>query len=292
MEPNKDTEAAGCLPSFPSQRSLKVAPPHHDTIPDRFRSLKDSTFLPLLWWVRAVAWRGQYSCKCQLSMAPLFITLAVSTTENATRVLAKLSPAKTEVTLMIREQELALFLPWDTIHPLIFAALGSCWLWLHAQMTAGKGCPLQFYETTSFPWDRDENLIDHPEKLLQLTFSHSECSNTWTWPEPQESIHHTSTSHDIPFVLASSPNAQQSFPKCCPLVPPTERAMPAGVVQLARLGVKTTRTKNACIFWCCGMHLQEKLDRAGYMVLRGKCGVILHIGCPAHNESPSTCQTK
>ena len=43
-------------------------------------------------------------------MAPLFIALAVITTENAIRALAKLNPVKTEVTLMIREQELALFL--------------------------------------------------------------------------------------------------------------------------------------------------------------------------------------
>lgn len=74
---------------------------------------------------------------------------------------------------------------------------------LHAQITAGKGCPLQFCKTTSFPWDRDESLIDHHVKLLQRTFSHSECSGTWTWPEMQGSIHHTSASHAIPFALTS-----------------------------------------------------------------------------------------
>lgn len=151
---------------------------------------------------------------------------------------------------------------------------------LHAQMTAGKGCPPQFCKTTSFPWDRDESLIDHHVKLLQLTFSHSECSGTWTWPEMQGSIHHTSASHAIPFALTSSPNARYSFPKCCLLVPATESAMLAGIVQLARLGVKTSRTKNACVFWCCGIHLHEKLDCVGNMALRGKCGVILYIGCP------------
>lgn len=151
---------------------------------------------------------------------------------------------------------------------------------LHAQMTAGKGCPLQFHKTTSFPWDRDENLIDHHVKLLQLTFSHSECRGTWTWPETQESIQHTSAFHAIPFALTPSPNAQYSLPKCCLLVPPTERAMLARAVQLARLRVKKSRTENTCIFWCCGMHLHEKLGCAGDVVLRGKCGVILHFGCP------------
>lgn len=97
---------------------------HSDTIPDRFRSLQASTFLSLHWWVRAVACRGHNSCNCQLSIAPLFITLAVITTVNPVWALAKPSPAKTPV---ICGQDLDLFLPWDSIH-LISTTLGSCWL--------------------------------------------------------------------------------------------------------------------------------------------------------------------
>lgn len=85
---------------------------------------------------------------------------------------------------------------------------------------------------------------DHHMKLPQLILSHFECSGTWTWPESQESFHHISASHATPFALISSPNAWCSFPKCWLLVPPTERAMLTGLVQLARLGIKTLRTKN------------------------------------------------
>lgn len=68
-------------------------------------------------------------------MVPLFITLVVITTETPYWALAKLSPAKTEVTVAIRDQMLNAF------HSLRFILTV-----LHAQMTAGKGCPPQFYK--------------------------------------------------------------------------------------------------------------------------------------------------
>lgn len=205
MEPNKDTEAAGSFPSsFPSQRCLRMAPPHNDTIPDRFRSLQDTAFLPLLWRVRTGVWRGQYSWKCQLSMVPLFITLAAVTTEPTIGGPARLSPVKTAVALTTGEQELALFLSWH-YSPSDLPGLRFTLAARHAQITVGKGCPLQLYKTASFPREQDENLIDHPVK--QLAFSHSECSGTWTWPETQQSIRHTSAFHAILFVLTSTPNA-------------------------------------------------------------------------------------
>lgn len=74
-------------------------------------------------------WLGEVNRAVNVSyqMAPLFITLVVITTETPYWALAKLSPAKTEVTLMIPEQMLNLFLLWDTSHLLISTASGSCW---------------------------------------------------------------------------------------------------------------------------------------------------------------------
>ena len=45
---HKAPEAAGCLPSLPPQRSLSVAPPPHDLIPNFLSTLQESTFLPSL----------------------------------------------------------------------------------------------------------------------------------------------------------------------------------------------------------------------------------------------------
>lgn len=133
MELNKDTEAAGCLLSFLSQRSLEVVPPHNDTVSEKYKSLQDSTlpFDELEQWLGEVntALNGRYQ------MAPLFITLVVITTETPYWALAKLSPVKTEVTVAIHDQMLNVF------HSLRFILMV-----LHAQMTAGKGCPPQFYK--------------------------------------------------------------------------------------------------------------------------------------------------
>lgn len=196
MEPNKDTEAAGSFPSFPSQRPLRVAPLHNDTIPDRFRSLQDTAFLPLLWRVRAGVWRGQYSWKCQLSMVSLYITLAFITTEPTIQAPGRLSPVKTAVAQTICEEELAL-LSWDTIHLLISTALGSRWL------------PCMFtslwIEVALYSCARPLHL--HGTGMRTRQTHHSECSGTWTRPETQESIHHTSAYRAILFALTSMPNA-------------------------------------------------------------------------------------
>lgn len=84
---------------------------------------------------------------------------------------------------------------------------------LLAQTAADKGCPLQFYKTTSFPWDRGENLIDDCVKLLQLTF-------------PQSVLVHGHGRKAFHTALTSSSNARRySLPECCLLMPPTEEAM-------------------------------------------------------------------
>lgn len=90
---------------------------------------------------------------------------------------------------------------------------------LHAQMTNGKCCPLQFYKTASFPWDRDENLIDHCVELLKLAFYRSECTTHGQDSDPGQYWSH----------LTPSPNTQYSLPKCCLLGSPTEKAICRGV---------------------------------------------------------------
>ena len=136
-----------------------MAPPQYDTTRDRLQSLQDSTFLPLPWRVRAAAWRGQHSGKCQLPTAPLFLTLAVITMANAIWALAT-----TEVTLMTREQELALFLSQNMAH-LIATALGSCRLpsmlkWLQVKVAIcsftgwfhSHGTVIRTWQTTTWSY--------------------------------------------------------------------------------------------------------------------------------------------
>lgn len=225
MEPNKDTEAAGSFPSFPSQRPLRVAPLHNDTIPDRFRSLQDTAFLPLLWRVRAGVWRGQYSWKCQLSMVPLYITLAVITTEPTIQALGRLSPVKTAVAQTICEEELAL-LSWDTIHLLISTALGSRWLPCIFTSLLDRGCPLQLCKTTSFAWDRDENPTDPP-----------------FWMQWYMDMARDPGKHSSHLSIPCHPVCSHIHAKCMILISqmlPPERATLAGVAQ-------TSWTKSACI---------------------------------------------
>lgn len=153
-----------------------MAPPHNNTSRDRLRSFQDSAFLPLLWWLRTVTWRPQYRYKCQLSMAPLTITLASHYLGESHMVLGQTQPSQGKsdsndwwagpCPVLI----LSHYSPSDLYSLKVTSTL------LHAQMTNGKCCPLQFYKTASFLWDRNENLIDHCVELLQLAFYHSECT--------------------------------------------------------------------------------------------------------------------
>lgn len=137
----------------------------------------------------------------------------VTTMENPTQSLAKLRPAKAEVTATISEQELALFLSWATLHLLISTALGSpplcCMLkgptvnvalCSFARLLHFHGTGMRTWQTTMWSYCN----------LLSITLNALDMAR-----DPGQYSSH----------LTPSPKAQYSFPKRCLLGPPTERAV-------------------------------------------------------------------